>query len=90
MVHHRKLQRLKVGHVAGYMKGDDLTFAFIQRFVANGEAFENDAALRRAIELPDNVLPGFQIANMMREREDSVAFCIRQLEDGTELADERM
>jgi hypothetical protein len=55
VIHDFQVQALQVGDVAWDVEGHDLASATGKELVAAGEPFEDRAALRRAVLVPDNV-----------------------------------
>jgi hypothetical protein len=55
------MQALEVGDVARNVEGHDLASAAGKELVAAGEPFEDGAALRRAVLVPDNVRVCFEV-----------------------------
>ena len=61
VIHDLQVQALQVGDVARDVEGHDLASATGKELVAAGEAFEDRAALRRTVLIPDNVRVCFKI-----------------------------
>ena len=61
VIHDLQVQALQVGDVAGDVEGHDLASAAGKELVAAGEPFEDRAALRRAVLVPDNIRVCFKV-----------------------------
>jgi hypothetical protein len=72
------------------MEREDLPLAAFDDLVAAGEAFENQAALRRPVMVADDVLIGLEVPHHHRQGDDGVPLLVGQRRYALELADERM
>src|SRR4051794_17570951 len=70
VVHDVEVEALQVGDVARNMEREDLPLAAFDDLVAAGEAFEDQAALRRPVLVPDDVLIGLEVPQHHRQADD--------------------
>src|SRR3954471_628907 len=72
------------------MEREDLPLAALDDLVAAGEGLQNQAALRRPVVVPDDVLIGLEVPHHHRQADDGAPLLVGQRRDALELADERM
>src|SRR5215203_2048042 len=90
VVHDVEVNALQVADVARDMEREDLPLAAFDDLVAAGEAFENQAALRRPILVSHDVLIGLEVPQHHRQGDDGLPLLVGKRRYALELADERM
>ena len=82
-----QVQALQVRHVAGDMQGHDLTLALGSQLVDAGVALHQQAALRRAVADPYDVLIRLDHLNLHRHVPERPSLLVGQGEYTVQLAD---
>jgi hypothetical protein len=88
VVHDVEVETLQVRDVARNVEREDLPLAARQQLVAASQAFEDQAALRRAVLIPNDVVVLADVPDGHRQRDDRLPLFVRDGRDAFELHDQ--
>src|SRR5687768_11916077 len=90
VIHDLQMQTLQVRNIAGQMKRENLPLALLSQLIAAQETFDDEAALRGAIPLPDNILIGTDAPGRKRQGRQTLLLVISQWADAAQLTNENV